>query len=141
MQIRLSPTQTRQNLALITSGRRPELFGEVDRINTVFRQFQMPGAPEQHEPKAHRIAVLARQDDFEAVMLVGLGFSNEVIRRRTGLTPGQIYARAKRAGVSRGAYRNGTSAFALAVLERVSTQAAHLVEKQYRYIEAHANAA
>lgn len=131
------PASLLERTSLITSGQHPEVLSKVKQINQVFQQFSLPGAPERTELVAtHRISVLANQQDFECCLLGGLGFSSEVIHRRTGLSIGQIQTRLRKAGISRMNYRNGKSAFALAVVEGVGRKAANLVQAQYRYLEA-----
>ncbi len=47
--------------------------------------------------------------DLDAAILAMLGMSNQLIIRKTGLTPGKITYRLRALGVSRMDYRNGDS--------------------------------
>jgi hypothetical protein len=66
-----------------------------------------------------RVDFQANADDFRAVLLASLGFSNYYIRSRCDLSDGQIAYRLKKALIKRLDYRNGGSATAQLVVSQV----------------------
>lgn len=58
-------------------------------------------------------------EDLRCAILAGLGFSTQFIMEETGLTASQISYRLKKGQLKRADYRNGESAIAQRVMERV----------------------
>lgn len=73
---------------------------------------------------------LRNQKDLEAAVLASMGFDTEFIRRKTGLSPGQIGYRLKLAGVKRVEYRNGRSKLAQVVLGQLHGKAKAVVSSE-----------
>lgn len=61
--------------------------------------------------------------DLQCAMLAALGFSTKMICERTGLTPCQVSYRLNKGRIKRKDYRDGTSAVAERVIDRVIPQA------------------
>lgn len=68
--------------------------------------------------------------DLEAAVLASMGFSTDFIQAKTGLSPGQIGYRLKRAGVKRAEYRSGNSALARMVLGQLHGKAKAVVTSE-----------
>lgn len=61
----------------------------------------------------------ANDDELRCCMLAALGFSTQFIMQETGLTACQVAYRLNKGMVKRADYRNGGSAIAQRVMERV----------------------
>lgn len=68
--------------------------------------------------KPRRVDFFIYPDDYECAFLGALGMSTRAIEHKTGLTPGKITYRLKKATIKRMDYRNGTSQFAAIILRQ-----------------------
>lgn len=58
-------------------------------------------------------------EELQCAILGSMGFSTRFIQEKTGLTPCQVSYRLNKASIKRRDYRNGESAMAQRVMERV----------------------
>lgn len=72
--------------------------------------------------------------DIVAAVLAAEGFSNELIRERTGMSDGMIAYRLKYVGIKRMDYRNGKSPTAKAVQNLLEEQVDQIVERRVQYV-------
>jgi len=72
-----------------------------------------------HRPKQRLVDYLHVRADFQCALLGAFGFSTYYIKSKTGLSPGQIGYRLKKAQISRMAFRDGQSVYAELVLRNV----------------------
>lgn len=100
------------------------------------KEWHLPKAPDRYtqQDSDRHVALLAKQDDFETVMLASMGISAKAITKRNGYSVGQVYYRLKKAGVKIQDYRNGTSPFAQMVVEQIGRKAAQQVIGRVRGI-------
>lgn len=66
-----------------------------------------------------RLVDFTRNDDFNCAMYGAFGFSTNFIQRKTGLEPGRVVYRLKKANIRRMDFRNGESPFAQLVIRQV----------------------
>jgi hypothetical protein len=69
--------------------------------------------------KPRRVDWWIYQEDHECALLGAMGFSTRYIASRTGLSPGKIGYRLKKATIKRMDYRNGDSSVAKMVLRNM----------------------
>src|SRR5256885_451179 len=92
----------------------------------------MPRQPKRE--KRRFVDFLAMDEDHECALLGALGFSSNYILSQTGLTPGQIGYRLKKAEISRMDFRNGSSPWAKMMLRNMKeTTEPRLTEYLKRY--------
>lgn len=72
-----------------------------------------------HRPKQRLVDFLHVRADYQCALLGAFGFSTYYIKSKTGLSPGQIGYRLKKAEISRMDFRNGQSVYAEMVLRNV----------------------
>ena len=80
------------------------------------------GTTHRHTRKLRRsrlVDYLHVREDYECAHFGALGFSTRFISHETGLRPGQITYRLKKANLSRMAFRNGESIYARLVLRNM----------------------
>lgn len=80
----------------------------------------------------HRVAFLARQQDFDCVMLAKFGMEAETIARYTRMSKGQVHYRLKKLGVKLRDFRQGKGAYARLVFEGLKRRAAQQVTIEVR---------
>lgn len=80
----------------------------------------------------HRLAFLARQEDFECVMLAEFGMAHSVIADATGLSKSQVSYRLRKLGISVMDFRNGRGPYARLVFEGLKRRAARQLTADLR---------
>jgi len=70
-------------------------------------------------PKQRLVDFLHIRADYDCAMLGAFGFSTEFIKRKTGLSPGQVTYRLNKAEIKRSEFRNGESVYADMVLRNL----------------------
>lgn len=66
-----------------------------------------------------RVDFFLFKEDYECAYLGALGFSTRYIEQRTGLTPGKVTYRLKKATIKRVDYRNGESIYARIIINNL----------------------
>lgn len=82
-----------------------------------------------------KINPLSDEDTFECLILAGLGFSDFVIKRKTGLTTGQISYRLKKWELQRKHYRNADSQVAQHIIKSGESVATLFVKERVKQKE------
>lgn len=82
-----------------------------------------------------RINPLTDEGTFLCLLLAGLGFSDKLIREKTGLSTGQISLRTRRYGLQRKHYRNGESLISKRVLSSSRAFVSGKLRRQCRELE------
>jgi len=70
-------------------------------------------------PKQRLVDFLHIRADYDCALLGAFGFSTEFIKRKTGLSPGQVSYRLNKAEIKRSEFRNGESVYADMVLRNL----------------------
>lgn len=91
----------------------------------------MPPDGSRNEPE-HRVALLAKQEDFETVVLARFGMSLKTIAAFTGLTIGQVAYRLAQAKVRTRDYREGRGPIAAMVFGYCTKRAARQITEDLR---------
>lgn len=79
-----------------------------------------------------QVDYLRHREDFQCVVLAGLGFSTELISQKTGLSHGQVIYRIKKANVKRSDYRDGGSRIAARVISGSKEYAEAEMQRQLK---------
>lgn len=106
--------------------------------NWSLAKWRAPAAPDGtgNEPN-HRVAFLARQEDFECLMLARFGMTTDTIASFTHLSRGQVSYRLKKAGIRIRDFRYGIGPYAEIVFKQTAHKAAQYMTWQLRrHIEA-----
>jgi len=104
--------------------------------NWTLAQWRGPAAPDTWDrEKNHVVALLAKQEDFDCLMLASLGIGANAIASYTGLTRAQVYYRLEKGGVKIRDYREGRGPFAGMVFQGLARRAAKQLTIQVRTLE------
>lgn len=97
------------------------------------KQWDAPRAPDTlDKEKHHTIAFLAKQQDFDCLMLAEFGMELKTIARHTGLSKGQVSYRTKKAGVRVRDFRQGMGPYARMVFQYLGKHAARQLTMEVR---------
>lgn len=80
----------------------------------------------------HRVAFLARQQDFDCLMLARFGMELKTIARHTRMSVGQVSYRLHKLGVKVQDFRRGQGVYARMVLEGLKARAARQITVEVR---------
>lgn len=81
---------------------------------------------------AHRVAPLARQEDFDCCMLASFGLTTTTISAYTGLSRGQVGYRLKQNKIRIRDFREGKGPYARMVFEYLDKRAANQLTNNLR---------
>lgn len=81
---------------------------------------------------AHRVAVLARQEDFDCCLLASFGIKARVIAEYTGLSLGQVTYRLQQNKIKISDFREGHGPYARMVFEYLDRRAANQLTQNLR---------
>lgn len=80
----------------------------------------------------HRVSFLAKQKDFDCVLLAQFGMTMKTIAKHTGLTTGQVSYRLKKSNVKIQDFRRGVGPYAQMVFQYLGRRAAQQVTMDFR---------
>lgn len=80
----------------------------------------------------HRVAFLARQQDFDCLMLARFGMELKTIAGFTHMSVGQVHYRLKKLGVKVTDFRRGHGVYAQMVLDGLKARAARQITVEVR---------
>jgi hypothetical protein len=90
-------------------------------------KWMLPEAPSRRGSSDHRVGLLNKSEDFQAVLMASMGLSDAAISGATGLTGGQISYRLRKAkdvlnapNLTRRAFRSGESPIARTMVNKVA---------------------
>jgi len=96
-------------------------------------EWQAPAPPDGRKAEAdHRVAFLAKQEDFDCLTLGRLGMTVKTIAGYTGLSENQVNYRLKKGHVKPKDYRHGNGYYARMVFQYVGRRAAQQVISDLR---------
>jgi hypothetical protein len=93
------------------------------KVWTLAKWEPIPPPDTLDKEKTHSVAFLAKQADFDCLMLAEFGMSMKTISGYTGLSIGQVSYRLKKAGVFIQDFRNGRGPYAAMVFQYLNKPA------------------
>lgn len=103
--------------------------------NWSLARWRAPGVPDARDrEKDHRVAFLAKQEDFDCAMLAEFGMELKTIAGYTHLSIGQVSYRLKKLGIRVKDFRQGRGKYARMVFEHLSNRAARQLITDVREI-------
>jgi hypothetical protein len=94
--------------------------------NWTLEKWNGPAPPDALDKEMeHRVAVLARQEDFDCCLLASFGIKARVIAEYTGLSIGQVTYRLQQNKIKINDFREGNGPYARMVFEYLDRRAAN----------------